>query len=63
MTDDERFAWLEKMAKQSLTGISFDWIPSVEGEPSGWRYMHRHFIGDAKGSLRDAVDAAMREYP
>jgi hypothetical protein len=58
--DDERFAWLEQMAKQSRTGISFDWIPPVEGEPSGWRFMRHHFIGDARQSLREAIDAAMQ---
>jgi len=54
--------WLEKNARTSPTGISFDWIPSVEGESSGFRFMRRHFIGGAKKSLRAAIEAAHIEY-
>ncbi len=60
MNDAERLDWLERMAKQSPTGISFDWVPSVEGEPSGFRFMRRRFIGDAKRDIRGAIDAAIR---
>lgn len=55
MTDKEIIDWLESEAKKSPTGISFDWIPSVEGEASGFRFMRRHFIGEAAGDLRTAV--------
>lgn len=61
MTDAERLDWLEKAARQSRTGISFDWVPSVEGEPSGWRFMRRFFIGPACKSLRGAIEAARRQ--
>jgi hypothetical protein len=62
MTDAERLDWLEHAARKSYTGISFDWIPSVEGEPSGFRFMRRHFIGDAAKSLRAAIDRAARQF-
>lgn len=52
------FEWIETQAKESRTGISFDWIPSVEGEPSGWRFMRHHFIGEPRKSLVDAIEAA-----
>lgn len=59
-TDAERLDWLEVQAKKSHSGISFDWIPSVEGERSGFRFMRRAFIGEARTTLRSAVDEAMR---
>lgn len=60
MTDDERFAFLEAQARSSRTGISFDYVPSVEGEPSGWRFMRHQWISPAHKTLRDAIDDAMR---
>lgn len=60
MTDTEIVDWLEKQARQSSTGISFDWIPSVEGERSGFRFMRRHFIGEQKETLRSAIREAAR---
>lgn len=59
--DKERLDWLEQAALKSRTGISFDHIPSVEGEASGWRFMRRFFIGEARKSLRAAIDAARGE--
>lgn len=58
MTDAEMIDWLEQQARKSPTGISFDWIPSIEGERSGFRFMRRHFIGEQKQSLRSAIEAA-----
>lgn len=58
-TDNEIFQWLEEQAKASRTGISFDWVPSCEGEPSGWRFMRRHFISDPHKSMRQAIISAM----
>jgi hypothetical protein len=53
--------WLEHQIRQrGLQGISFDWVPSVDGEPSGYRYMRRHFITEQKRTLRDAIDEAQR---
>jgi len=60
MTDAEMIDWLEKQARKSPTGISFDWIPSVDGERPGFRFMRRHFISEQKGTLRDAIHAAAR---
>lgn len=57
--DAERLDWLEGMARQSQTGISFDWVPPVDDEPSGFRFLRRFFIGDAKRDIRAAIDAAM----
>lgn len=61
LTDAELLDWLEDEARKSPTGISFDWIPSVDGEPSGWRFMRRHFIGNAKKSLRSAIEVARHQ--
>jgi hypothetical protein len=59
MTDSEMIDWLEKQARKSPTGISFDWIPSVDGEQSGYRFMRRHFIGEQKQTLRSAIQSAV----
>lgn len=63
MTDKEMIDWLEGQARASRTGISFDWIPSVEGEASGFRFMRRHFIGDQAKTLRDAIRLAVKDQP
>lgn len=60
MTDAEMIDWLEAQAKKSPAGISFDWIPSVDGEASGFRFMRRHFIGDQRKSLRSAIESAAK---
>jgi hypothetical protein len=60
-TDDERFIWLEQQAMKSRTGISFDYVASVDGEPSGYRFMRRHWIGVATRSIREAIDRALAE--
>ena len=61
MSADEMLDWLEQQALGSRTGISFDWVPSVEGEPSGYRFMRRHFIGEPAKTLRAAIVRAKRE--
>lgn len=58
--DAERIDWLEQQARKSRTGISFDWVPSCDGEPSGFRFMRRHFIGEQAKTLRNAIDKVMR---
>ncbi|MBR8228056.1 hypothetical protein KDX05_06990 [Burkholderia vietnamiensis] len=53
--------WLEHQIRQrGMHGVSFDWVPSVDGEPSGYRYMRRHFIAEPKKTLRAAIDEAQR---
>lgn len=62
-SDAARFEFLEHEARRSQTGISFDFaprMPEYADEPSGWRFMRRHYIGDAKKSIRQAIDAARR---
>lgn len=61
MSDAEMLDWLEKQAKTSWTGISFDWIPSCEGERSGFRFMRRFFIGEQAKTLREAINLAAKE--
>lgn len=56
--DAELLDWLETAAKKSRTGISFDWVPAVEDEPSGFRFMRHHLIGDSRKSIRSAIRAA-----
>jgi len=59
-TDGDRFAFLEQQAKKSQTGITFDYVPSIDGKPSGWRFMRRHWISEPHKRLRHAVDTAMQ---
>ena len=59
--DKARIDFLQAAARKSQTGISFDYVPSVEGEPSGWRFMRRFWIGEQKKSLREAIDAARKD--
>lgn len=59
--DKARLDWLEKQAKESSTGISFDWCRySEEGQvlDHGFRFMRRYFLGDRKPDIRAAIDAA-----
>ena len=59
--DTDRLDFLQWAARNSQTGISFDYVPSVDGEPSGWRFMRRFFIGPTRKSLREAIDAARED--
>jgi len=61
ITDTHRIDWLEKQTKRSPTGISFDWVPTVDGHPSGFRFSRRHMIGDAKETLRGCVDYLIKQ--
>lgn len=60
-TDTELLNWLETQAKKSRTGVSLDWVPACYGDPSGFRFMRMHFIGDPKKSLRGAIELAMTQ--
>lgn len=57
-TDNERFEFLERQLKKTINsrGISFDRVLSVDGAPSGFRFMRRWFIGEPKKTLRQAID-------
>lgn len=61
VTDASLLDWIEQAAKASPTGISFDWVPSVDGEPSGFRFMRRHFIGDQAKTIREAITFARQQ--
>jgi hypothetical protein len=58
ITDTQRIDWLERAAKESPSGISFDRVPACHDERAGWRFMRQHFIGDPAKSLREAIDKA-----
>jgi hypothetical protein len=62
-TDAELLDWIEERARRSPSGISFDWVPAVEGEPSGFRFMRRFFIGEPRKTIRDAIVSAMAGNP
>ena len=55
MSADEILTFLEEAARKSRTGISFDWVPSVDGEPSGFRFMRRHHVGEPCKSIKQAI--------
>jgi len=59
-TDEDRLEFLQDAAKMSRTGLSIDWVPSVDGEKSGYRVMTFHNIGPTGGTVRDAIDHAMK---
>lgn len=46
---------MEEQIKKSPTGISFDKIPNCEGEPGGFRFMRRHYIGDPSRTLEQVI--------
>lgn len=63
--DAERLDWTQEQAKQSRSGVGFDWRPAhiEEGqvlEMKGWRFMRHHFLGDRKPNIREAIDHARR---
>lgn len=58
--DKERLDYIEKWASKSPTGISFDKVPAVGGEPSGFRFMRRHHIGEPRKTLRATIDAEIK---
>ena len=61
LADSERLDWLEKEAKKSYTGISFDYVNFIEEGrvlDRGFRFMKRHFVSDSKETIRKAIDAA-----
>lgn len=57
--DAERLDFIEQRIRKSYTGVSFDWVPSIEYDPSGYRMMWRHTVFDQKKTLRAAIDEAM----
>jgi len=59
-TDAERLDFLQRAAYNSRTGISLEWIPPADGEPSGYRYMRHHRIDAVKPTVREAIDYAIR---
>lgn len=61
--DAARLRWLETQARKSRTGISFDWVPPIEGERSGFRFMRRFFVTEQCDTLKAAIDRAMLEDP
>jgi hypothetical protein len=61
--DAARLDWLERIVRKNVTWISFDYEPNDEGEPRGFRFVRRGFIGEAHRSLRSAIDEAMRLDP
>lgn len=60
VTDAARLDFIEQRIRGSSTGVSFDWIPCWDGEPSGYRMMWRRTIHDQRETLREAIDVAMR---
>lgn len=52
--------WMEFQIKASRTGISFEWVPKCEGEPSGFRFMRKYFISDPFPTLLGAINEAKR---
>ena len=60
ITDEDRLNFLEAWVLRSPTGVSFDKIPAVGGEPSGFRFMRRHYVGGPRKSLRATIDVEIK---
>ena len=61
--DAARLDFVEKMARQSQTGVSFDWCRHVyDGMvlERGYRVMWHRKLNDRADNIRDAIDQAMR---
>lgn len=62
--DAARLDWLQEQACDSRTGISFDYEKYAEAGQvleKGYRFMRRHYLGERQLTLRDAIDAAMKD--
>lgn len=59
LNDRERLDFIERKARESRTGVSFDWVPSVEGDPRGYRMMWRGVLHNQARDIRAAIDEAM----
>ena len=61
--DSALLDWLEEQARNSQTGVSFDYCKYTEDGyviEKGYRFMCRHFLGERKPTLREAVVAAQQ---
>lgn len=61
--DTERVSFIEGKIRESYTGVSFDFAPSVEGDSGGYRMMWRRTLCDRKKTIRAAIDEAMTVTP
>lgn len=62
--DAARLDFIERMAKQSRTGVGIDWVRHVEDgfvTDHGYRVMWHHTLNDRKRDMRSAIDAAMQK--
>jgi hypothetical protein len=51
---DEMLDWIEERARRSVSGVSIDFRKGA-----GFRFMRRFHIGDARPTLRQAIEAEM----
>ena len=64
--DSALLDWLDEQARNSQTGVSFDYCKYTEDGyviEKGYRFMCRHFLGERKPTLREAVVAAQQATP
>lgn len=55
LTDKDRIDLLERLTKDSWTGVSLErW--KDEDNHVWWRVSHHHNLGEPSGSLRNAID-------
>lgn len=62
--DAARLDFIERMAKQSRTGVGIDWVRHVEDgfvTDHGYRVMWHHTLNYRKRDMRSAIDAAMQK--
>jgi len=59
ITDKDRLDFLERRAKMSRTGITFEWFGDKPN--TGFRYLSYHHIGEARKSIREAIDEQIIE--
>lgn len=54
---EDAFAWLQEQVKKSRTGVSFDFVPRCEEDPSGFRFMRRGYISAPHKTILDAIES------
>jgi hypothetical protein len=59
MTDKDRINFLERKAKLSRTGITFEWL--ADKDHTGYRYMANHRIGSPFKTIREAIDYEIKQ--
>lgn len=59
ITDAHRLDYLERRAKMSKTGVTFEWYG--DKDHTGYRWMSRQHLGDPFRTVREAIDFEIKQ--